>query len=241
MVTMRQYAPDICQSAVNLVLVEGLSAHKAAENLGIPFSVFDRSLVLRTKARTKLRFNVDEIVIGTVGRFDSIKDFNNFVAAAYIVAEKQPSVRFLMVGRNIEWSNHTLREWIESAGLENIFQLVGEQSDIPYFLSAMDIFCLSSACGEGFPNVVAEAMAMGLPCVVTHVGDAADILGDGDYVVPVKDSISLGHALLRMCDLKPVDRRVLGERNAKRVREEYGIEKIRRKYEAVYDEVSKNE
>ena len=230
-----------CANSAKLVHTKlGYSVHKMSViSNGYDFSVFDRSLGLRTKARTKLRFNVDEIVIGTVGRFDLIKDFNNFVAAAYIVAEKQPNVKFLMVGHNIEWSNHTLRGWIESAGLENIFQLVGEQSDIPYFLSAMDIFCLSSACGEGFPNVVVEAMAMGLPCVVTHVGDAADILGDGDYVVPVKDSISLGDALLRMCDLKPVDRRVLGERNAKRVREEYGIEKIRRKYEAVYDEVSK--
>ena len=104
--------------------------------------------------------------------------------------------------------------------------------------SGYNRFCLSSA-NEAFPNVVVEAMAMGLPCVVTRAGDAADILGDDGFVVPVKDSVSLADALLRMCDLDPVDRKMLGERNAKKVREEYGIEKISRKYEEVYDEVSR--
>ncbi|EKD98027.1 MAG: Glycosyl transferases group 1-like protein [uncultured bacterium] len=202
---------------------------------GYDFSAFDRQVHSRARARLELRFGDNEIVIGAVGRFDPLKDFHNFVIAASELVARYPNVKFLMVGRNIEWSNPTLRGWIEAVGLVKNFQLVGEQSDAPYFFSAMDVFCLSSV-SEAFPNVVVEAMAMGLPCVVTRAGDAADILGDDAFVVPVKDSVSLSAALLRMCDLNPVDRRILGERNAKKVREEYGIENIRQKYEEVYAE-----
>ena len=215
------------------------AAHKiTAIPNGYVFSAFELHSDSRAKARRELGFDDGDTVIGVVGRFDPLKDFHNFVSAASYMATKRGHVKFLMVGRGNEWSNAILRGWIERAGLVKSFHLVGQQTDVAYFLSAMDIFCLSSA-SEAFPNVVVEAMGIGLPCVVTRAGDAADILGDDGFVVPVKDSISLADALLRMCDLDPVDRKMLGERNAKKVREEYGIEKIRRKYEEVYDEVSR--
>jgi glycosyltransferase involved in cell wall biosynthesis len=141
-----------------------------------------------------------------------------------------------MVGRNIDASNGTLLGWIENAGLTDKFLLLGERSDIPAVLSAMDVFCLSSV-NEAFPNVVVEAMAMGVPCVVTRAGDAAEILGDDEFVVPVQDSSALSDALLRLSNLLPADRVKLGEKGAKKVRKEYEINEVRRKYEKVYAEV----
>lgn len=205
---------------------------------GYDFSAFELDLNLRAKVRLELGLNDGDMVIGVVGRFDPLKDFHNFVTAASYIAAKRDNVKFMMVGRENEWSNATLRGWIEEADLAKSFHLAGQQTDVAYYLSAMDVFCLSSV-NEAFPNVVVEAMAMGLPCVVTQAGDAADILGDDDFVVPVKDPVSLADALLRMCHLDSFDRKLLGEINLKKVREEYGIEKIRRKYEEVYDEVSR--
>lgn len=202
---------------------------------GYDFSVFDRHFNSRANARAEMGFEDNGIVIGTVGRFDPLKDFENFVEASSKLAAKRDDVKFLMAGRNIEWSNPTLRKWIDSGGSVKKFSLFGEQSDVPYILSAMDVFCLSSV-SEAFPNVLVEAMAMGLPCVVTRAGDAADILGVNDFVVPVKDSDSLSDALKQMCDLDPEVRRELGDKGAKKVREEYGIENIRQKYEKVYAE-----
>lgn len=216
----------------------GYAAHKMTViPNGYNFSVFDHRINSRAKTRMELGFEDGDIVVGTVGRFDPLKDFYNFVTAASGLAAKWGNVKFLMVGRNIEWSNYTLRGWIEGMGLGKNFQLVGEQPDVPYFLSAMDIFCLSSA-NEAFPNVVVEAMAMGLPCVVTQAGDAADILGVDDFVVPVKDSVSLADALLRMCALDPEARQNLGDQGARKVRAEYGIQNIRRKYEEIYAEIT---
>lgn len=218
----------------------GYAAHKITViPNGYDFSSFDRNSVSRAKARIELGYDDNEIVIGIVGRFDPLKDFRNFVVAASIVAAKIGNVRFLMVGRNLECSNHKLYRWIEDTGFAKRFQLVGEQSNVSYFLSAMDVFCLSSV-NEGFPNVVVEAMAMELPCVVTLAGDAAEILGCNGFAVPVKDSVSLAEALFRMCALDPEERRNLGEMGAEKVRKEYGIKNIRQKYEDVYVEADTN-
>lgn len=204
---------------------------------GYNFSIFYLGLNSRAKARAGLGFEVGDIVIGTVGRFDPLKDFHNFVAAASQLSARRNDVKYVMVGRNIEWSNATLRGWIEDAGLTDKFLLMGERSDIPSLLSAMDIFCLSSV-HEAFPNVVVEAMAMGVPCVVTRAGDAAEILGNDEFVVPVQDASALSDGLLRLCDLSPADRAMLGEKGAKKVRKEYEIDEVRKRYEKVYAEVA---
>lgn len=237
------FIPDRIICCANAAKTAHIKLRYAADKMtvipnGYDFSAFDPYSNSRVMARLKLGLDDTDIVIGVVGRFDPLKDFHNFVTAASRMAARRDDVKFLMVGRGNEWSNATLRGWIEKAGLAKRFYLVGQQTDVAYYLSAMDVFCLSSV-NEAFPNVVVEAMAIGLPCVVTRAGDAADILGDDDFVVPVKDSFSLADALLRMCDPNPVARRMLGESNAKNVRKEYGIEKTRQKYEEVYDEVSR--
>lgn len=223
------------QSAKAAHIQLGYAAHKITViSNGYDFSTFEQYSNSRAKARMEWGFNDNEIVIGVVGRFDPLKDFHNFIAAASILSAKCDNVKFLMIGRNLELSNHTLSGWIDNYGLVKNFQLVGEQLDVPFFLSAMDIFCLSSV-NEAFPNVVVEAMAMGLPCVVTQAGDAADIVGNNDFVVPVKDSVSLANALLRMYDLSPEERINLGKKGSKRVREKYDIKNIRQQYEKMWE------
>src|SRR5437879_40576 len=71
---------------------------------GYDFSVFDQHSNSRAKARADLGFNADEIVIGAVGRFDPLKDFRNFIAAASNLAANRGKVKFLMVGNGIDWS-----------------------------------------------------------------------------------------------------------------------------------------
>ncbi len=204
---------------------------------GYNFSSFSSCLSSRANARASLGFKVDDIVVGTVGRFDPLKDFHNFVSAAAKLSATLSNVKYIMVGRDIDWSNTTLRGWIEEVGLTDKFLLMGQQSDVAWALSVMDIFCLSSV-NEAFPNVVVEAMAMGVPCVVTRAGDAAEILGDGEFVVPVQDPKALSDALLRLCNFSQVDRVMLGEKGAKKVRKEYAINRIRKEYEKVYAEVA---
>jgi glycosyltransferase involved in cell wall biosynthesis len=200
-------------------------------------------LVSSTEKRKILRlecgFSNDAIVIGCLGRFDPIKDHYNFVRAAGLIADQCANVYFLMVGRGLTADNAILQTWIDSTHHNDRFILLGERSDVAVCLSAMDIFCLSS-CIEGFPNALCEAMAMGIPCVSTDVGDAALMLGGTGIVVPKENSKALTDALLQVIALSNEQREQMGQQAKERAMHEYSIEKTRARFEAVYQEVILN-
>jgi glycosyltransferase involved in cell wall biosynthesis len=202
-------------------------------NNGYDFSRFVISSKSRSEIRNSLNISPDDIVIGAVGRFDPLKDYHNFVSAASLIAQKREDVKFLMLGANIDWGNATLCSWIDQYHIRDRFRLIGFSADVPLYLSSLDIFCLSSRM-EAFPNVVVEAMAMGLPCIVTRAGDAGDIVGSSDYSVPVGDSEALASALLRMCSTDVEKRVEIGKINAEKVRRQYDVKIIRDRYLGVY-------
>jgi glycosyltransferase involved in cell wall biosynthesis len=187
----------------------------------------------REALRASCGLHPSELVIGILGRFNPAKDQRNFVQAAGRVARAHPSVRFLLVGRGLDAANSELNGWIEETGFASRFVLLGERSDVAVCLSAMDVFCLSSRT-EGFPNVVGEAMAMGLPCVVTDVGDAAMLVADTGYVVPKEDPAALAAALEKMLDLEPERRAALGDKAKRRITDGFTIESARQRFESIY-------
>lgn len=190
----------------------------------------------RNQLRLQFGFASDAIVIGCLGRFDPIKDHQNFVNAAGIIAQQYSNVYFLMVGRDLTTQNTQLKTWLDKTNHNDRFVLLGERLDVADCLAAMDIFCLSS-CIEGFPNALCEAMAMGLPCVSTDVGDAAMMLGNTGTVVPKQNSGALANALLHIVTLSIEKRKQMGQRAKERVMSEYSIEKARARFEVVYEEI----
>lgn len=133
-------------------------------------------------------------LIGTVGRFELQKDHANLLDALALLVERGVQFKCVLVGKGLDSSNHEIVEGISKRGLSDYVQLLGQRNDIPYVMNALDFHVLSSSA-EGFPNVVAEAMACGTPCIVTDVGDAAYIVGDTGWVVPPRDAIALAAAI----------------------------------------------
>ncbi|MDR5781701.1 glycosyltransferase [Caballeronia sp. LZ065] len=189
--------------------------------------------IQRSSFRKECGFGDGDVVIGTVGRFHPVKDLRNFVRSAAIVARSVPNARFLLVGRGLEPINPELMSWIDETGETSRFVLLGERLDVPICLSAMDVFCLSSRT-EGFPNVVGEAMAMGVPCVVTDVGDAALLVAQTGIVVPSEDSASLADGLARFATLAPQARSDIGQLAKARIHAEYTMERARERFEELY-------
>jgi len=123
------------------------------------------------------------------------------VASANEVIRSFKNVKYILIGRNLDSHNTILMKWINQIGYADHFFLVGETSNVTNYMSAMDVFCLSSIT-EGFPNVVGEAMAAALPCVVTNVGDVRKITGNHGIIIPPgnKELLSKG-----LCDMLNMD------------------------------------
>lgn len=186
--------------------------------------------------RSECGFASDAMVVGTLGRFNADKDQHNFVCAAGLFASNHTAARFLMIGRDCNAANDQLMGWIKATGYTERFVLLGERSDAPVCLAAMDVFCLSSRT-EGFPNVVGEAMAMRKACVVTDVGDAAYLLGECGVVVPKEDSAALAEGMAQLASLSAADRALLGEQAHARIATEFTMDRTRERFEAVYANV----
>ena len=136
--------------------------------------------------------------------------------------------------------NTQLMSWLNDYGLKDHFVLFGERNDVPVCLAAMDVFCMPSR-NEGFPNGLGEAMAMGLPCVATNVGDSAVLVGDTSILVAPQDEEALANGILEMIALPEEKRCQLGQRAQKRVMSEFSIEKARQRFEAVYQQILSEE
>lgn len=203
---------------------------------GYDFSRLKTSSGERQSLREQCGINQNEIVLGSLGRFHAVKDQENFVRAAGLLAPQYPQLKFLMVGRGLDWDNVQLVDWLDRTGCKDRFLLLGERKDVPQCLAAMDIFCLHSLT-EGFPNVLAEAMVMGLPCVTTDVGDAAMLLADTGVVVPKGDSAALAQGVERLLALDQDARHALGMRAKARVEAEFSMARARERFEEVYRQV----
>lgn len=140
-----------------------------------------------------LRFGKNIFLIGSSGRYHPYKDFNNLFAALKIV-KKNLNFKFILMGKNNTYKNSNLVELIKKNHLMNQIYLLGLRKNTKSVFNSLDLFVLSSN-NEAFPNVVAEAMACGVPCVVTNVGDAADIVGNTGWVVPSRNSRALANSI----------------------------------------------
>lgn len=200
--------------------------------------VNDERFISETKK--ELGIDDDGIIIGFVGRFHFDKDQENFVTAANILCEKRNDISFLMAGRDLDNSNKELVSWIAKNHFSHKFFLLGERADVPRLLSCIDIFCLSSRI-EGFPNVVGEAMAAGIPCVVTDVGDAAFLVGSTGIVVPKESPVALAEGLSHMLEMSPMQRKILGAKARKRIITEFSINNSKKKFEDLYNTLLKSQ
>ena len=176
----------------------------------------------RRHVRSEWGIQDHEQVIGIVGRLDPMKDHPTFLQAASLLAQERKHLRFVCVGEGPVEYRDSLHQLTRSLKLTDQVIWSDGRSDMLAVFNALDLLVSSSAFGEGFGNVVAEAMACGVTCVVTNVGDSKWVVGGAGEVVPPRDPVALMNAMGKLLDRRlhtPVQIR-------RRIVEQFSVEKL---------------
>jgi glycosyltransferase involved in cell wall biosynthesis len=155
---------------------------------------FSFDTAARDRVRAEFGVRSDEKLVGIVARLDPVKDHDTFIRAASILARRGSDARFIVVGEGSKSWTARLRSLAADLGVGGRVRFAGNRTDVRSVFSALDLCCLTSV-SEGFPNVLAEAMLCGVPCVSTDVGDARAILGPYGGVVPARIEGALADAI----------------------------------------------
>jgi len=181
------------------------------------------------KMRQELGIPDSVPVVGIAGRIDPVKRHDVFLRAAAQVADVFPDVRLLCVGSGDPELQGNLEKLAKALGLFQRVIWTGFRKDTERMYNAIDVLC-SSSDTEGFPNVVAEAMACGVPAVVTDVGDSAEVVGSCGLVVSRRDQAGLATALIAMLNRQASERDSLRNCCRQRIVTEYSMERCVDRY-----------
>jgi glycosyltransferase involved in cell wall biosynthesis len=186
--------------------------------------------------RAKFGIQAECLIIGCVARYHPDKGYANILKAAELLAKKKIKFHLTLIGPGVDQTNDELMKMIYKSNLQNQITLFGQQDNIQYFMSQMDIFCLPSRT-EAFPLVVGEAMALGTPVVCTDVGDVKMIVGRAGFVVPPEDPDALAEGLCRMIEIGKVGRQNLANAGEHRIQRLFSMEKYSKNMLKIYSQV----
>ncbi len=195
---------------------------------GFDLESFRPDPAARARLLTALNWPEETILVGLIARVDPMKDHATFFAALARTAEP---VRAVLIGRGTD----TLAI---PPDLRSRLAALGQRSDVSALLPGLDILCLSSRFGEGFPNVLGEAMACAVPCIATDVGDCARVLGPAGIVVPPGDAFALAEAITALAT-DPARRRALGQAGRERVETLFSLRTIADTYRTLWRDLTK--
>ena len=200
---------------------------------GFDLSEFHPDPVARRLIRAELGINEATPLVGLVGRFHPHKGHCDFVKAARLVTDQIPHAHFVLVGDDQIFTAAELWSWIDAAQLRDRFHLLGARRDVAAIDASLDVSVCASTT-EGFPNVVGEAMACGIPCVATDVGECAEVIGNTGRIVPKQDSPQLATAIVELLNLPSPARQELGQSARQRICERYDINRIVARYRELW-------
>ena len=205
---------------------------------GFDVQQFRPDVQARISLRQSLGVAPDTQLIGLIARYHPMKDHDNFLQAAILIRKKHSSVKFVLMGKDVDASNRKIMSFLQETAMEEQVFLLGERTDVALVTAALDV-AVNASRGESFPNAVGEAMACAVPCVVTDVGDSARIVGETGKVVPPRNPVALAEAINDLLDAPSSERENFGHAARLRIIEHFSIQHIASEYEGFYGNLLK--
>nr|WP_287171644.1 glycosyltransferase [Mesorhizobium sp.] len=191
------------------------------------------NLAARRETRRSLGLSDDDRLVGFVARYHPMKDVPTFLKALAIAMADDARLHCAMVGRDTGPDNPSLARLIANLPAARM-HFLGQREDVHKLMNGFDLFCLSS-WSEAFPNVLGEAMACGVPCVSTEVGDSRRIIGDTGFVVPRSDPEAMACALMKAL-AEPLSVRLeRGKAARQRIEDNFSLQFCVNQYREVYE------
>lgn len=213
------------------------AAHGAVIANGFDTTFWKPNVAARNLMRTALGLVPSDKLVGFVGRYHPVKDIPNFLQAVAGLMAADPHIHCAIIGQDAGPENPALRQYFKALP-EARCHVFGRRDDIAQLMPGFDLLCLSSI-SEAFPNVVGEAMACGVPCVTTDVGDCRHIVGDTGRIVATSDPITLYRALGEMLDLDDGNRLSFGRKARIRIESHFSLAATVDKYTNLYESILK--
>jgi glycosyltransferase involved in cell wall biosynthesis len=207
----------------------------------IPNGVEARPIeTLPDKGLLRLQYGLENAshVIVDVGTIRSVKGYDVLVRTAEIVCREYPQAVFVIAGRVQDQSYFKqLQNLVSSLGLSANFRFLGGLDDVFPLLKASDAFCHLSRT-DGMSNALMEAMAAGLPCIISRVGGNPEVVEEGGsgFIVPAEDHEQPADRLLRILRDPALSRR-MGERGRQIIQKSYTTDAMVQKLVELYDEL----
>lgn len=206
------------------IIPNGFDTHQFSPN---PYS--------RETIRQALNIPADAFTIGMVAHYHPSKNHTLFIEAAHLLSKHRKNVHFILTGRDVTTANREIGALLKRfPSLDGRLHLTGERQDIPALLNALNLFSLTSSYNEGFSNVVGEAMACGVPCIATDVGDIPRIIGNTGKILQDASPSALAFAWLDWMGSGETWQHEQGQRARQRIQRLYPIGDITKQYQQLY-------
>ena len=186
----------------------------------------------RARMRSELKVPTDSLLLGHVGRISPMKDHETLLRGFAQVLKSMPESHLVCVGDGPTARIDELKSLATKLGIDSRIQWLGHESRISSLYSALDVLVMSSRDGEGFPNVVCEAMACETPCVVTDVGEARNIVGEAGRTVSVGNPDELALGVIQVNREKE-----LGAMARRRIEDHFSVENMVSRTEAMLQDL----
>jgi glycosyltransferase involved in cell wall biosynthesis len=216
-----------------LVERDGLAAERvAAFPIGLDVGYF-RPSPPDHDLRLELGLPKGHLLVGLISYLRSYKGHEYFIEAASMLAARRDDVSFVIVGEGPEEA--AIRSRIEQLGLSGRIRMLGFREDLLNVFRSFDLFAIPSVEGDTIPQVLMQALAIGLPVVSTTVGSIPDVVIDGEtgFVVPPRDGPALAERTARLLDDADLRSR-MGRQGRSMVERDYSLEHMLDRMEGVY-------
>lgn len=201
---------------------------------GIDTGHFKPTSTARDLLRRTVGGSVVGAYVGILANCSVYKDYPTFVRAAKLIAEEIPNVHFVSIGDDHTEMGPIVKDLVQQAGLQQVFHFLGTRQDVQQLVPGLDVLC-SSSVTEGFSNAIAEAMACGVPCVVTDVGDSRRIVGDTGVVVARGNPDALAAGVIVLLRKGVTEKQRLSDAARQRVIEHFDAAEMARQHERLYE------